>query len=342
MERFYRSVLGFRPHYRYVSTHTPGLRTVFLERDGLFLEFLERPRGEEFLILRQQAPNHLALGVEDVDAACRRIEEAGFPGVTLKPPRNTGDGFREAELHDPEGNVVELSARIGPQPSYPVRAVIFDLDGTLIDSEPSSFLADQQLLARYGIPFSKGDKQRYIGGSNMDEMEDLVRRYRIPATPEALGEEKNALYLDIARQNTRLFPPMKRFLDKVVARGIPVALASGSASAVIAILLEAVGLAETFKQVVSSEAVPRGKPAPDVFLEAAHRLGVPPHMCAVVEDSHPGVEAALRAFMRCIAVPYLTEPPLPATFQLADLLYPQGMDSFDPDEAFAWVEARLG
>lgn len=340
MELFYRSVLGFKPQYRYVSVNTPGLRTVFLERDGVSLELLERPRESTFLQHRGQAPNHLALWVRNVDAEFRQVSEAAFPGVTIKAPRDTGDGFREAELRDPEGNVIELSARIAPEPHYPACAVIFDLDGTLIDSEPNYFLADQKLLARYGIPFSEEDKRRYIGGSNLDEMTDLVRRHGIPATPEALAAEKNALYLEIAEHSTRVYPKMKAFLERLVAHRIPVAVASGSSLEVIHRLLASVGLNETFEYVVSAEEVPKGKPAPDVFLEAARRLGIPPQHCVVVEDSCPGVEAAHRAFMRCIAVPYLTDKPLPLAFGLSDLLYAEGMEGFDPEAAYDWFTLR--
>ncbi len=339
MELFYRSVLGFQPQYRYVSVNTPGLRTVFLEREGLSLELLERPRREDFLPHRKQAPNHLSLEMEDVDAEYRRISASAFPGLTIKAPRDTGDGFREAELRDPEGNLLELSTRIAPAPRYPVSAVIFDLDGTLVDSEPNYYLADRELLARYGVAFSEAEKRRYIGGSNLDMMQDFVARYGLPATPEALAEEKNALYLELAERNTQAYPKMKHFLELLVAARIPVALASGSAPEVIRRVLKAVGLTETFAQVVSAEEVPKGKPAPDIFLETARRLGVPAHTCVVVEDSRPGVEAAHRAFMRCIAVPYLADPPLPPAFELADLLYPKGMESFQPEGALAWVSS---
>jgi beta-phosphoglucomutase-like phosphatase (HAD superfamily) len=93
--------------------------------------------------------------------------------------------------------------------------------------------------------------------------------------------------------------------------------------------------------VVSAEEVPRGKPHPDVFEEAARRLGIPAHECLAVEDSRQGVEAAKRAFMRCIAVPYLTDQPLSDRFAMADLLFEEGMKSFDADAAFRWIEKRL-
>lgn len=339
VELFYRRVLGFALRYRYVSRNTPGLRTVFLERDGLQLELLERPRAEDFMARRAYAPDHLSLDVADVDAEHARLAVLA-PGAVVKPPRNTGDGFRELTLHDPEGNVIEISARVAAEPRYPVRAVLFDFDGTLVDSEENYYLADQELLARRGVAFTEADKRKYIGGSNADMMIDLVRRYGLRDDPAALGAEKNRIYLEIAETRTRVYPEMRRFWDQVRARGLPVAVASGSAPHVIARLLEVCGLAGEVGVVVSAEEVPRGKPAPDVFLEAARRLGVPAHECAVVEDARFGVEAARRAFMRCIAVPYLREKPLDDAFHMADLLFEDGMDGFDAERARGWLEEQ--
>ncbi len=340
LELFYRKALGFELHYRYVSRNTPGLRTVFLEREGVRLELLQRPRADEFLARRAVAPGHLSLEVADVDAEHARLRALGVSAAALEPPRNTGDGFRELTLRDPEGNLIELSARVGPEPRYPVRAVLFDFDGTLVDSEENYYLADRELLARRGVEFTEADKRKYIGGSNTDMMIDLVRRYGLPDDPVALGAEKNRLYLDIAERRTRVYPEMKRFWDGVRGRGLAVAVASGSAPQVIARLLEVAGLAGEVQVVVSAEEVPRGKPAPDVFLEAARRLSVPPHECAVVEDARYGVEAARRAFMRCIAVPYLHEKPLDEAFLVSDLLFEDGMDGFDAGRAMEWLEGQ--
>jgi len=222
---------------------------------------------------------------------------------------------------------------------HPVQAVIFDLDGTLIDSEPNYYLADRELLARYGVDYSETDNLRYVGVGSLYMMQDIVARHGLDADPAAMTAEKNALYLEIAEHTTRAFPAMLAFLDRLAARRIPVAVASGSSLEVVRRLLAAVGLGDTFAQVVSAEEVPRGKPAPDVFLETARRLGAAPARCVVVEDACPGVEAALDAGMRCIAVPTLTAPPLPPPFARAGLLFPEGMAGFDPERAMAWVEA---
>jgi HAD superfamily hydrolase (TIGR01509 family) len=339
VELFYRTVLGFAPRYRYVSRNSPGLRTVFLERDGVALELLERPRGPAQG--RGAAPGHLALEVEDVDGEYARLAGLGLPEGALRPPRDTGDGYREMELRDPEGNVVELSARVRPPPRYPVRGVVFDLDGTLLDSEPSYYEADRELLARRGIPFSEEEKRRYIGRGNLEMMEDLRRRHRFPESTAALVEEKNRIYLEIALRRSLVFPEMRRLVALLRQRGLPLAVASGTSPGLFEPLLAAAGLSADLPVRVSAEEVERGKPAPDVFVEAARRMGLPPHECLAIEDSQWGVEAAKRAFMRCIAVPYPPEAPLPRRFALADLLFAEGMAGFDAARALAWMEPLL-
>ena len=221
-------------------------------------------------------------------------------------------------------------------------AVIFDLDGTLIDSEENYFLADEELMRRRGVTFSREDKKRYIGGGNFEMMVDLKRRYGLDTSAEALADEKNAIYLDIALERTQLYPEMKRLWDAVRARGLPVGVATGTSPRVLERLLERVGLAREANVVVSAEEVARGKPAPDIFLETARRLRVGPGTCVVLEDSRHGVAAAKSAGMACIAVPYLVEKPLASEFASADLLFEDGMTTFDAARALNWIEGCPG
>jgi beta-phosphoglucomutase family hydrolase len=221
----------------------------------------------------------------------------------------------------------------------PVCAVLFDLDGTLIDSEENYYLADKKILEGYDITFSIKDKERYIGTGNLSMMRDLKERFGISESAESLAERKNGIYLEIAEKNTRIYPEMKRFVEMLAEKGISIAIASGSSPLIIERLTRAVGLDRLFKVMISAEEVAHGKPEPDVFLEAARRLGATPERCVVVEDSRYGVEAAVRASMRCIAIPYLVKKPLAEWFYKADLLFENGMEEFKADSAFAWINA---
>jgi len=222
----------------------------------------------------------------------------------------------------------------------PLRTVLLDFDGTLFDSEANNLAADRRVLAQFGVDFTEADKQPFIGRAHLEMWTELQRRYGLPKTPQALVEEKNSRCLELADPAAMVFPAMRRFVEMARGRGLALAVASGSSRVVVEGLLRGARLASLFAAVVSAEEVPRSKPAPDIFLEAARRLGAPPQACAVVEDSPPGVEAALRASMRCIAIPSRIEPSLPPVFARADLLYRGGMASFDPEQALAWIEAR--
>ena len=338
MELFYRKYLGFEPVYRYVSKNSPGLKTVFLEKDGFQLEFLERPRSSDETNARKKiVPNHISFENQDLDSVYESLKKA--PLANLKAPRKTGDGFMELSFEDPEGNIIEMGTRIAPEPCYPIEAVIFDLDGTLIDSEKNYYTADRQFLKTFGIDFTPEMQKNVSGMGNKEFVRQLKRDYGIPGDEEDILRRKNESYMEFARKNTEVFPEMKRYLDKLKAAGYKLAVASGSSPDIITELLETTGLAPNFHIVLSAEAagIAKGKPAPDVFLATAKLLGVQPHHCAVVEDSKYGVEAAKRAFMKCIAVPYITSP-LADAFLMADLLFPKGMTEFDAEKAFEWTK----
>lgn len=214
-------------------------------------------------------------------------------------------------------------------------AVIFDMDGVLADSEPVHLAAERAMLADYGHHLSLAAKQPFVGLANDEIMQGLIDMFSIDATVEELAAAK-------AGHQRALIPAMGGFavttalVQRLAAASIPIAVASGSAPWNIEASLEAVGLAEFFKVRVSAEEVPAGKPAPDIFLEAARRLGVPPESCVVIEDAVPGVTAALAAGMRCVAIPTITEP-LDPSFAQAHLLFPEGMASADADTILAFI-----
>ncbi|MFE6689120.1 HAD family hydrolase [Streptomyces sp. NPDC057743] len=221
----------------------------------------------------------------------------------------------------------------GPAP------VIFDLDGTLVDSEPHYFEAGRRVLADYGVTdFTWEHHLRFIGIGTRETLTALAREYHIDAPVEELLAGKNHAYLELVRTGTEVFPQMRELVVRLAEGGHPMAVASGSSRAAIEAVLAGAGLDALFATVVSAEEVPHGKPAPDVFLEAARRLGAEPAACVVVEDAAPGVLAARRAGMRCIAVPYVSGSVDDPAFAGAGLLFPGGQREFTARAAHAWID----
>lgn len=220
-------------------------------------------------------------------------------------------------------------------------SVIFDLDGTLVDSEPNYYESGRRTLERHGVPgFTWEEHSRFIGIGTLETLEILKERYEIPAPVEQLLAEQNGVYLELARAGTEVFPQMRAFVERLHAEGVPMAVASGSSRETIEAVLAGTGLDALLTTVVSAEEVERGKPAPDVFLEAAQRLGTAPADCVVVEDAAPGALAARAAGMACVAVPYVAGTADDAAFAGAELLFSGGQREFGADAAHAWLTAR--
>ncbi|MEU3772565.1 HAD family phosphatase [Streptomyces sp. NPDC032472] len=220
-------------------------------------------------------------------------------------------------------------------------SVIFDLDGTLVDSEPNYYESGRRTLERHGVPdFTWEQHSRFIGIGTLETLEILKDRYGIPAPVEQLLAEQNAAYLELARGGTEAFPQMRKFVERLHAEGVPMAVASGSSREAIDAVLAGTGLDALLTTAVSAEEVAHGKPAPDVFLEAARRLGVRPADCVVVEDAAPGVRAAHAAGMACVAVPYGEEAAGDPGFATAELVFPSGQPEFSAEAVYAWLSAR--
>ncbi|MFC8596454.1 HAD family hydrolase [Streptomyces atroolivaceus] len=223
-------------------------------------------------------------------------------------------------------------------PRLPAPSVLFDLDGTLIDSEPNYYEAGRRLLARYGVrDFSWENHTRFIGIGTRETLTVLREEYGIEAPVDELLAGKNALYLELAGASTTAFPEMRILVERLHGDGIPMAVASGSSRAAIAATLSVTGLDTYLPVYVSAEEVARGKPEPDVFLEAARRLGVAADSCVVLEDAVPGLRAAHAAGMRCVAVPLPDASADKAAFGKAELLFPGGQEEFTAAALLDWL-----
>ncbi|MFG2448026.1 HAD family hydrolase [Streptomyces sp. NPDC048512] len=221
-------------------------------------------------------------------------------------------------------------------------SVIFDLDGTLVDSEPNYFEAGRQTLAGQGVTdFTWADHERYVGVSTRETLALWRERYGLRAPLDDLLAEKNHRYLELARASTHVYPEMRRFVELLAAEGVPMAVASGSSPAAIEAILTGTGLAALVTTAVSADEVAHGKPAPDVFLEAARRLGADPSGCVVLEDAAPGATAARAAGMRCVAVPYVAAQAGDPAFAGAGLLFRGGQSEFTARAAYDWLAAEV-
>lgn len=183
-----------------------------------------------------------------------------------------------------------------------LRAVIFDLDGVIVDSEPNHFEAFNQALAPYGFAL---DFEYFtccmVGVSPHESLARLCKDFGLSFDVKSVAESKSRFYEAIAIKNPR---PNVLIMDLVhwLKRHFPLALASGAPSKDINVILRTLNLIGIFHTVISGDDVRRGKPDPEILLTAAKKLCLPPESCVVFEDPLPGIEAAHQAGMHAIAV----------------------------------------
>lgn len=183
-----------------------------------------------------------------------------------------------------------------------IRAVIFDLDGVLSDSEPVINAAAIAGLREYGIDPRPEDFHAFVGAGEDRYIGGVAAKYGLTYVPE-MKRRVYEIYLDILPGMIRVFPGVQEVLQRLAAAGIRLAVASSGDRVKVEANLRAIGVAPAwFGAVVVGEDVERKKPEPDIFLAAARRLGVPPAACCVVEDAPNGICAAKAAGMRCVAV----------------------------------------
>ena len=198
-----------------------------------------------------------------------------------------------------------------------IEAVVFDLDGVVVDSEQVWDDVRERLAHERGGAWHDRAQADMMGMSSPEWSRYMHARIGVPESPEEINDEVVARMLE--RYRTSL-PLIDGAVDAVrrLAQEFPLGVASSSNRSLIEVVLEQAEIADQFAAVVSSEEVARGKPAPDVYLEAARRLGVDPSQCAAIEDSSNGIRAAHAAGMRVVAVPNAHYPPHEDALALAN------------------------
>jgi beta-phosphoglucomutase family hydrolase len=182
-----------------------------------------------------------------------------------------------------------------------LKAVIFDMDGVIIDSEPAHLRVCLELFKKLNIDLSEEEYGRFIGVSNTSMWTTLKQMYGLAQTIQELAEQQARANIDDFKNgDDKPMPGILELLSNLKKEGIKIGLASSSPLETINLILEKFEIKDYFDAVVSGENLKRGKPAPDIYLKAAEMLSVFPENCIAIEDSNHGVCAAKSAGMKCV------------------------------------------
>ncbi|MBY0356956.1 MAG: HAD family phosphatase [Candidatus Obscuribacterales bacterium] len=184
-----------------------------------------------------------------------------------------------------------------------IKALIFDMDGVIVDSEPLHLKAYQEFFSAYGIGYKQEENQQFLGCKDIAIADILIKRYNLPLGPKELVQNKEQILCRLLRTDAQPRPGLKRILQEATNLKVPMAVASSATMPAIELVMEVLQVRNYFHHLSSGDEVPNGKPAPDVFLLAAKRLGVQPADCLVIEDTLNGIKAAKAAGMHCLSIP---------------------------------------
>ena len=199
-----------------------------------------------------------------------------------------------------------------------IEAVVFDLDGVLLQSEEVWDAVREDYVRERGGRYDAEVQRAMMGMSAPEWSAYLHAEAGVPDDADTINRDVVERMLEAYRRELPLLPGAAEAVRRTAA-AFPLGLASSSNREIFEAVLELAGLSGCFRATVSSEEVARGKPAPDVYLEAARRLGIEPEACAAVEDSHAGIASAKAAGMRVIAIPNNAYPPGKEALDLADV-----------------------
>lgn len=181
--------------------------------------------------------------------------------------------------------------------------VIFDMDGLLVNSEPVWAMVEDEVVSRRGFALHADIRNQFIGMRMRDFWDGVKRAYEFAEPVEVFIDEVTSNMVVTIPIHATAQPGANELLAYLAERRVPLALASSSPMAIIEAVVGHFGWRGYFQHLVTGDEVPNGKPAPDIFLEAARRLGADPARCLVLEDSRNGARGAVAAGMTCYAVP---------------------------------------
>ncbi len=225
-----------------------------------------------------------------------------------------------------------------------IKAVIFDLDGVIIDSEPVAYSILQELAGTYGYSIPLNDyTTKYLGRTVAMGMQTMIDSFNLPVTPEYLFKCYKDQEDIKTEEGIPLKPYAKEILQKLKAKGYKTIVASSSIRARAEKILANNGVLQYFDDLIFGYEVPRGKPYPDIFLGACKKLGVSPNEAIVLEDSEAGIDAAFSAKIPVICIPDMKQPDNAHTEKVAAIL-PTLNDAFEfiTKERCSWCNLRNG
>lgn len=213
--------------------------------------------------------------------------------------------------------VVAIGRSLRAMPEGKLEAVLWDLDGVIADTGPYHCRAWQDVFRKRGVDFTEEDFKRYFGQRNDTIIRSTLGGSISPEELDTIAAEKEENYRRRVAGNIKPLPGATELIGALRERGVKLAIASSAPLENVQLILQGLGISNYFQAIVWGREVAEGKPAPQVFLLAATKLGVGPRDCVVIEDAVAGVTAAKRAGMKCVAV---TNSHSRSSLQEADLI----------------------
>ncbi len=182
------------------------------------------------------------------------------------------------------------------------KAVIFDMDGVLVDSEPLHVSIETAMIKELNIPLKKELYSKFAGTTSMSLWKTLIEEFHLDKNPKELSAESDRRFVDelLNTEQIQLFEGAREVLINLNKKGIPIALASSSSRMVVDAVIDRFNIRQYFNAVITGSDIQNSKPHPEIFLLAAKKLKVAPSDCIVIEDSPNGVKAAQLAGINCI------------------------------------------